>query len=734
MSFNPWNLFFSNKRVVNRINNYARMRANLHVRFIINGNGFYYGRLMADYNPLDNYDYTSSVNTFETSNIVQASQRMKVFIDPSCPCPQQMDLPFVWFEDSISPITGQWDSLGQIFVRQVNPLKHANGGTSPLEITVYAWATEVELACPTANNSSELVEQAGDEYEDAGPVSSVASAVASTAGQLAKISAIRPYARATQMAANAVSRVASLAGWSRPANLANMVEQKPTFVTRLAPADAADYSAKLTVDSKQELTVDPRIIGVDLPDELQISELASRESYLTTFPWPVSAGPDTALFSARVSPMLCREVSGVYYVPAAAFAAIPFKYWRGDMRVRMQIVASAHHRGRLRIVYDPYAATSVVESNIQYNTIVDISNDSDFTFTLGWAQGRHFLECSTLSEGADDFSSLATFTTSSGKANGVFSVYVVNTLATPNSLVNNDISVNVFVSFEDFEVAYPISIPYVSSVSALAEQAGEEFDTDDVNDPGTGESGADVAIGKESVVPESALVYFGERIFSLRQLLKRATLVESFKFETLGTTSQTVIQASIPDYPPSPGYDSAAVTYTSTGAPFNYVHQCMLNYIRPAFVAVRGSVRSKYHVASSGPVDRMSVDRSTVVDRGYSSFLLPAATATPSVFARGNLARVPMVSGGVTTNPKFQPYLEVEHPFQINTRFATARCEGSIEEAYSPYLGKHLLELVTSTTASAMLVDRYSSVGEDFALFWFQGSPPLTLLPNPLAL
>jgi hypothetical protein len=104
----PWSLFFSNKRVINRINNYALMRANLHVKFMINGNGFYYGRLMADYAPLPGLDSVTDYSTLPQDNIVQASQRMKTFIDPSMCCSTELYLPFVYQKDAVAIPTADW--------------------------------------------------------------------------------------------------------------------------------------------------------------------------------------------------------------------------------------------------------------------------------------------------------------------------------------------------------------------------------------------------------------------------------------------------------------------------------------------------------------------------------------------------------------------------------------------------------------------------------------------------
>lgn len=736
MAFDPWNLFFTNKRVINRINNFAQMRASLHVRFVINGNGFYYGRLMADYNPLSDLDLTSDTATLPAINRVQASQRMKVFLDPSCPCTQQMDLPFVWFEDTVSVVDAKWRDLGVIRVRELVGLKHANAGTTPIEVSVYAWATDVKLACPTVVNSVELVEQAGEEYAEKGPVENVATATASIAGKLSALPLIGPYARATSMAANSVSKVASLMGWSRPPIIDPPTIMRPQLVSAFAPADAGDCVQKLTVDSKQELTVDPRVMGVDLPDELQIANLASRESYLTSFTWAVSDDVDALLYSSRVTPMLTVKDGSSYGLPACAFVANPFNYWRGKMRVRMQIVASAFHRGRFRIVYDPVATPSA-EYNVQYNTVVDIADEKDITFSLGWAQARHFLPCSTIADGALYYSDLSAFGTANAECNGVFSVYVVNTLAVPSSLVNNDIKVNVFVSFEDFEVADPRKIDVVTVSSALApdlfrEQAGEDMSEEnaEANDPGCGESTVTHQIGETSESPHSMEVYFGERIVSLRQLLRRYTLSYSTTFTPPATTASTYYAEVVPNFPYSLGYDAAGPHTTGT-IPFAFVQNILLNYLKPAFVGVKGSVRSKYFIAPTNLVSKLSVDRISDGTRGTTVLeLLP--TTSPTTYAFENLVnRQSLLSGGAMTCPVMQPFLEVEHPFQRDLRFANSRTAGSIEETYSPYNDCHRLEVVTGTTVSPMLIDRFVSVGEDFSFTWFQGAPPVQYLGIP---
>lgn len=156
-TIDPWSLFFDNPRVGNRINNYSLMRANLHARIMINGNGFYYGRLMVDYAPLATHDDVSGYATLITENAVQASQRMKVFIDPSMCCSSELHLPFVYYKDAISPVSSEFANLGRMYCRELNGLKHANAATQPLTINVLLWASDVKLALPTCNNVGMLV-------------------------------------------------------------------------------------------------------------------------------------------------------------------------------------------------------------------------------------------------------------------------------------------------------------------------------------------------------------------------------------------------------------------------------------------------------------------------------------------------------------------------------------------------------------------------------------------------
>lgn len=737
--FNPWTDFFTNSRVGNRINNYNLLRANLHVRFLINGNGFYYGRLMADYAPLPADDYVSSYTTIVAENAIQASQRMKVFIDPSTCCSNEMYLPFVYYKDGVSIPTAEWSNLGSIYVRELQGLKHANAATQPLTITVMVWATDVEMSMPTSVDSSALVPQAGDEYDGPGPVEATASAVASMAGALSKVPIIGPYARATQMAAGAASKVAKAIGWSRPAEIAAAADMHPKFVSDLAPCNAGDNSAKLSVDIKQEVTVDPNVIGIDLPDEMGIASIAARESYLTPFPWTTARIAGDLLWTTRVCPLIGVTSGTTRYLPACAFASWPFQYWRGKMRYRLQIVASAYHKGRLRIVWDPEFIQSL-ESNIQFTRIVDISEERDITIEIDWGQTQHFLPTPT------SIGSLSTiwrttpqFGTPSGLCNGVFSVYVLNDLATPNSTVNNDISINVYVSCNDLEVAVPRPLQALANTYAATVQAGEmsdEMEAGSGNEPGCGPGTVDHSIAIDSTTPNDMLVYFGERITSFRQLLKRYNEHSSFVINNNSITVPAVWTPVFSDVPFYYGYNNAALHTPTVAGKFSYVSNTLLHWLMPAYVTMRGSHRSKYVVNSSvqGSAGSLTVSRTN-----GTAFNLPAlVTSLPltnqSAYARVAITRTDCVAGAATTIVASQPNLEVEFPYYKPIRFDEARAvlqDPATIGNSSPFLNTHSVELLLSPGTTPVTLTRYIAVGEDFSLSWFQGCPPLQALVAP---
>jgi len=371
------------------------------VEVVINGNGFQYGRMLVSYLPFSALDYLSTMAALIRSDLVQASQMPHIFLDPTTSTGGEMKLPFFNYTNYCEIPTSEWSELGRLYFRTLNSLKHANGATDVVTISVFAWAENVSMSVLTSVDQDTLTPQSGEveEANNKGMISGPATSVAKFAAYLSGVPYIGPFATATEIGAGAVAAMAKIFGYCRP-NITKAPEPfRPTPFSSLAVTNVPDNAQKLTVDDKQELTIDPRISGLGGVDPLNIREIAKRESYLTTFTWPIGAAPDTMLWNARIDPVTWAEDTGPpvsYHFPACAFAALPFQYWKGSMKFRFQIVASSFHKGRLKIVYDPnYIANNTYLTYSEYNTnylkIVDIAEEQDFTVEVGMGQNTSFL-------------------------------------------------------------------------------------------------------------------------------------------------------------------------------------------------------------------------------------------------------------------------------------------------------------------------------------------------------
>lgn len=733
----PWSLFINNTRVANRMSNFQNFSGNLHVKFVINGNSFLYGRLMAEYFPLKAYDLNSAVGgtaASDINNVVQASQRLHIFLDPCESQAGELTLPFIWFYDKISLPAGEFANLGQLYIRQLQALKHANAATGSVNITMFVWATNVKLSIPTTFNISGLTAQGGkfDEY-GTGPISGLASAVSKAAGSLTRIPYIGKYAKATSMITSSMGQVAALFGFSKPAIIGDYTDVRPTYVSRLATVDGGDNVGKLTLDSKQELTIDPSVVGLSGADELSITAIACKESYLTQFPWTVARVPNDMLFSILVRPPF-SYLANRWYLPAVTYASLPFKYWRGSLIYRFQIVASGYHKGRILIVYDPYNQQAA-ETNIQYSKIVDLADERDFTFEVGWGQPNAWADVPTLSV-TNPYRTTTPWSAVGPTNNGAITVYVLNELTVPNSTVNNDISINVFVSgCGDFKVAVPDEtqiatlVPLPSSVP----QSGtfEEVATENKNAP-RNEDAKETFAMCEPLADATDLVYMGESFTSFRQLMKRYTLytILSTVVPVTGGTASTYI--SMPDFPPNRGYSAYGMTSATLGG-INPAFTSMLNYLGMAYLGYRGGVRWKVLIEDS--VQQLqyptSVSRLTVLNSYVTPWLTTVADVSSTTYAyiKNRMNNSDSMLAGAHATVNRQPVLEFETPFYHKRRFSSTRNLGA-KAAFAADDLSHRISTRTFT-GNTQVFTFLVGAAEDSTFVGFQGAPPLQFQTLP---
>lgn len=742
--FNPWRLYLNNPRVSNRMTNYRNMRGRLHLKFTINGNQFMYGLAMAAYSPLPVVDNFNN-EVYDGRHIISMSQRPHVYLDPNLSQGADFVCPFFWAYNSIRLNSNDMDNLGLFNLIDVATLRHVQGTTDPVTITVFAWMEEVVLSCPTAAPMDGLVPQSGasDEY-GMSPAKKMAEAVARAAGKLSGKPVIGPYAKATQLAASIGLDIASALGYSKPNCIEAVMPMKQINCGSLANTNVPDMTQKLSLDAKQEVSIDPRTVGLTGEDEMDIVALACRESYLTQFQWDQLSIPGTSMFSLRVGPQQYgREQTGLnaaVVMTPSAWVVAPFAYWRGSMKIRVKIVSSSFHKGRLRVVYDPAGSAADEDMNVVTNHIIDLAECKDYTFTIGWNQPWSY--CRTVQYDNENGSYNNTPLDNFGEFwNGSIRIDVLSQLTSP-STESDGVNVLIFTSMcEDFEVQGPSSAiiqnltffnpNVVGRALEIVPESGVVQDGEDTCAPSMPvltdeEPEAKLAGGLLATTDQTPNIYFGESIKSWRSVLKRYNLHRGWLVGPNGNANVSFIHdLAIADFPFYRGLCEFGIDDTLDGA-YNYCDMTMLNWVTPAYAGYRGSIRWKYATMlqrSSAPNNllnaHMQVTRTPVGNLGYLNFST-AVTYDLSYIARTIRAQVAHTCSGATfTNRLTNGTVEAELPYQSNRRFYSARRDNPNQ--VNSEFPSHRLQIVTTEGSSAFM--SYCAAGEDFQLYFFVNVP-----------
>lgn len=745
--FNPWQAFCENPYVKNKITNYQLLRMKLHCKMVISGTKFHYGRALVSYNPFLRGDEVTVERAFIQQDLIQASQKPHHFLNPTTNTGGELCLPFFYDKNYMEIPKADWDEMGEITIKSFGNLLHANGGNDPVTVTIYLWAEDVVLTVPTYS-SAPLASQAGKKYANtingdeygSGIISKPAAAVAKAAGALETVPVIGPYMTATRIASGAIANVAKIFGFSRPNIISDTVLTKPSPTGNLANADAADASMKLTMDSKCELTVDSRTVGLDGTDQMGITEMACRESYLTSFSWSPDETPDSLLWNTRVLPMQLDNVQGEIHMTPLAAIATCYESWQGSLKFRFQIVKSDFHKGRILARWDPNQLGAEVSYNTNYSRVIDIAETDDFEIVVGWGQSAPWKSCGSPYNSGSNFGSASRLLANAGEGNGILELTVLNDLVSPS--IDAPISINVFVSAcDDIKFAAPTNSklnnfhlwPEPPVRRVLDSQSGPNTETGDttLSDKPTA-SGELVSIAtKSDPNDETYLVYYGDPPTSIRELCKRYVLTRYWIPPVAGPDAIQINVLTNKAMPYYSGFDANGIDLAADGTtPITACPTAFSAWFTPMYAGQRGSYRKKYMFSGNG-------QSPTVTRFPYSGASNGVFTGATQLLNTGNTALTKFLSntfnsisggGATSTNIDINNTIEVEFPFYWNRRFSAARTI----QAQALQVNSHKVA-TTSTNNSgagptndeygAVIFQQYDAVGEDWSLFFFTGVP-----------
>jgi hypothetical protein len=422
------------------------------------------------------------------------------------------------------------------------------------------------------------------------------------------------------------------------------------------------------------------------------------------------------------------------------------------MKFRFQIVSSNYHKGRIKIVYDPWSSAAA-EWNTSFQKVYDIASNKDFTVDIGWGSQRPYLEHGRPGVTTFPYNTSPVDLSEEDQHNGVISVYVVNELTIPNSAVNNDIQVNVFVSMcDDFEVANPTSsaidnyswfpkpTPPLNFQEVLEPQSGDmATDKDDTPNPSTPVAeDTDVHLGAMiSDTDRLADICYGEKITSFRQMCKRYNF-HTFYSSRVTSNFKSWWRRQSGDFPYYRGYVGFSGIHSANGVPYNRCRMTLLNWVTPAYVGRRGGIR--YKTARITPlsvngftqhmmmVERVSDPDSTYVEGGGSITL----SDTPNFVAADNVRLYPHGHDGLYYQASAQnPVIEYELPYQVNERFLRAKQVNQTTTLVG--VTYHKMTVVDDSDNAENNTSGYFDFvagAEDFSLFFFTGCPRCYYAPS----
>lgn len=765
----PWHLFFNDARIKYKLNNYSFIRCNLKVKILINASPFYYGAQMATYQPLTKFNPTTIYNDAGVKDLIPHSQRPHVWLYPQNNEGGEMTLPFFYHKDwlRISYIN-DFKDMGLLSFYNYTALESANGATGTgCTVQVYAWAEDVVVSGPTLGLA--LTQST---MQDSYKVSSIASAVSNAASALGNVPVIGTMARAANIGASGVAKAAKILGFSNPPNIKEIHAFKPVTNCPLASSEISFPVEKLTLDPKNELTLDPKVVGLGSEDELSMDYLKQRESYLTAATWSTTNAVDDILFYSAVAPQFAYDVttiptsglnpSNAYYQTPVAWLSKMFQHWRGDVIYRFRIVASQYHKGRLRISFDPtgYAGQNIISDNVStsviYNTIVDLGKDSNVELRIPYNQALPWLS----TDGGVDLGATTntkwstsltpTFAYDDKTSNGNITVRCLTTLTAP--VTSSSIKILVSVrGAENLEFANPCNTfgsiggmftggATTARFSLLTPQSSmTSYDK-------SGETKMTVAGSLGSTPQNRYLANFGEAITSLRQVLRRSTYAgsENFWYDTPGSIYVTAVSQG--RLPLTYGYDvegndSAKKQDGITDMKFVNSPIHPITYVSTAFVGTRGSVN--WTITSGSSNSLITIER-LPSSYAYTSYSRAWTTlnATNNSVSNRNLflfsGQVP--GGGSLIGTKTQPHATISLPMysgvlmqSTNAKFLTSSATkimgSTIDDEYQHgYMGINTTYDGGTPSNRFMWHNKYAGIGMDFSCFCFLNVPTMYYL------
>jgi len=722
-----------------KLSGFFGFRATCVVRVQVNAQRFQQGILLLNTIPIPTLlgtDRTSQID----KHIAFKSQLPSVRMNIASNSEIQLKIPFVSPQNFYQRREYSYD-WAQFNVTVYSPLVGGNA-----QITCWCHFEDIEPVFPIAQSGKISSGVKGKKYdnsdlEDSGGILSGATRhFASAFGDLSKVPLLSSIAAPTAWFFAASSKALSAFGFSKPVSTKPRTAMNPRLMSHSNNCDSEDNSDSHGLFLSNKVARLPGFAGTDI-DEMSMQYITSIPSYLANFSWTTANVVNAQLYTQLIRPRSMSQtytttlnaVAYTHYVFAPfCYLAMLFQYWRGTIKFRFLVAKTEYHSGRLMLVYNPDGTNALTEanSNYCYRWIWDLRESNEFEVDIPFVSGTPW-RTNTLGDGT-----------------GFITAFVLNPLIAPSSVSS---SINILVEVaggEDFQLAgfsgdlglYPVLAygpelqdnEYLGhtekSVYIKSNVYKEDHSLIEAQAPGTqvlqrGNVGRTAGM-QDSINPSgspddqgtSSLYTIGEMVTSLRQLLKRCTIMLSTGYTAAGRDK---VLRFDPTAVCLPTFNTSVSPPTLPTAGSQFVDY--YDWIVPLFAMRRGGVLTKIYNAASNS------------DSAVTSFLNYTGTTSqaPLSDSSGTRNNISMANNMIVSSSTVQgalevlvPYYSASHstPVQTPALAFTTNSTDAFQFTNNP---QQTVIGTTSNSTNFIVLNVMRQVADDFDLGFFLCTVPL---------
>lgn len=377
---------------------------------------------------------------------------------------------------------------------------------------------------------------------------------------------------------------------------------------------------------------------------------------------------------------------------------------------------------------------------------MDLSESKEMIISIPWASHKSYLTVTQPgSRDQFDFTSPNTLglTIDSNSWNGMLGVSVLTPLVAPDN--NSQVNIMVFVSSgDDIEFQEPSNAFSNYTFFGWEPQSGMDLGADiltgnDVTMYAAGtDSGTDILGTMDKTMNEKlAMIHYGERILSIRQLIKRYVHHSIYRADNGTGGLINFWRLSQNDFPSYKGWDANALYYTNVNDRYNYARDSFLAYFTLAYLGRRGGIRQKYtlthNAVSAGDIIVTRNPNLNQIGITYNQLI----NASNSQAASNIASPFDVRPGATAVAAQFNNCCEAELPYYSTNRFHFAKnMQKNIEvqttdERFKEHF-HHVQFTFTGGSASRQAtLTRYVAAADDYQLVFFKYAPVCVIRSSP---